>query len=344
VLVHRLGAVGQLERLLTAGSLRHATSLWGKSLIDESNPGYLGVYAGAVTEPAVRSAIEDASVLVVAGVLFTDLNSGFFTQHLPRARTVELAAKVASVGAATFAPVAMPAALDRLTTLVAGRPRATGPAEERPRPAATGRDPVSADGAPLTQARLWDAVADHLRPGDIVLADQGTAFYGMATHRLPPDVTFIGQPLWASIGYTLPALLGACAARPGRRGVLLIGDGAAQMTVQELSAVLRARLRVLVVVVDNAGYTVERAIHGPEAPYNDIAAWDWAQLLPALGPVASARAYRARTTAELADALAAADAAPDGVTLIQATVPRLDVPPLLAELARAASSANRLGS
>jgi TPP-dependent 2-oxoacid decarboxylase len=48
-------------------------------------------------------------------------------------------------------------------------------------------------------------------------------------------VTFIGQPLRASIGYTLPALLGACLAVPQRRGILLIGDGAAQMTAQELS-------------------------------------------------------------------------------------------------------------
>ena len=97
----------------------------------------------------------------------------------------------------------------------------------------------------------------------------------MAPHRLPADVMFVGQPLWASIGYTLPALLGACTAQPGRRGVLLIGDGAAQLTVQELATVLQQRLPAVVVVVDNDGYTVERAIHGPDEPYNDITHWDW---------------------------------------------------------------------
>jgi TPP-dependent 2-oxoacid decarboxylase len=59
-------------------------------------------------------------------------------------------------------------------------------------------------------------VTRFLRPGDIVLADLGTSFFGAATHRLPRDVTFIGQPLWAAIGYALPALLGACMACPDR--------------------------------------------------------------------------------------------------------------------------------
>lgn len=98
-------------------------------------------------------------------------------------------------------------------------------------------------------------------------ANAGTPFFGMVPHRLPQQVDFFGQPLWASIGYALPAMLGACLARPGRRGVLLIGDGAAQMTVQELSTMIRQGTRALVLVVDNDGYTTERAIHGPDEPY-----------------------------------------------------------------------------
>ena len=162
----------------------------------------------------------------------------------------------------------------------------------------------------------------------------------MGTQRLPADVTFIGQPLWASIGYTLPALLGACTACPGRRGVLLIGDGAAQMAVQELSSVLRAGLHAIVIVVDNDGYTVERAIHGPEAPYNDIAGWEWTRLPAVFAPSTDACAYRVGTVGELITALGAANRAATGLTLIQAVVPRLDVPELLTTLAQAANRAN----
>ncbi|WP_328305589.1 thiamine pyrophosphate-dependent enzyme [Actinomycetospora sp. NBC_00405] len=173
-----------------------------------------------------------------------------------------------------------------------------------------------------------------LRSGDIVLADQGTSFYGMAPHRLPAGVTFVGQPLWASIGYTIPALLGTCTARPGHRGVLLVGDGAAQMTATELATVLRERIPAVIVVVDNDGYTVERAIHGPDESYNDITAWDWPALARALGGGDQLDASRVRTVGDLRAALAGASAHPERVTLVQAVVPRDDVPDLLAALTR----------
>ncbi len=342
LLVHRLGSetVASLYRLLDAGPLRHATTLWGKSLVDESNPRYLGIYAGAASDAVVRAAVENAPVLVVAGVQFTDLNSGFFTQHIPRTRTIELGATIASVGAATFAPVGMAAALDRLATLARARRRASPSRSVAPPPAPVGSDGGTPRDTPLTQAALWNAVADHLRTGDIVLADQGTSFYGMATHRLPREVTFLGQPLWASIGYTLPATLGACLAQRGRRGVVLIGDGAAQMTVQELSTMLHLGLPLLVIVVDNDGYTVERAIHGPEEPYNNLPRWAWTQLPAVLAPGREAYACRAETVGELDDALLHADSHPGGVTLVQACVPRMDVPELLSALTRSLSHAD----
>ena len=340
LLVHRLGATAQLRALLDAGPLVHATTLWGKSLVDESDPRFAGTYAGAAGDDATRRAVEDADALIVAGVQTTDLNSCMFTQRTDRARTIEVGGTSASVGWATFGPVELPRALAALVPVVASLPgRATAPAPSVP--AAPAAPAAVDENAALSQEALWNAVSAFLRPGDIVLADQGTSFYGMATHRLPRDVTFIGQPLWASIGYTLPALLGACTARPGRRGVLLIGDGAAQMTVQELATVVRGNLPAVVVVVDNDGYTVERAIHGADQPYNDISRWDWTRVpeLFAAGPGASA--VRAETVGELAAALEGAQARPDRFTLIQAVVPRADVPPLLQGLTRALSQANR---
>ena len=246
-----------------------------------------------------------------------------------------MGAAIGSVGAgparraATFAPLELPTALAALQPLVAGLDRSTpaGPATPEPTP-----EPA-ADDAPLSQDALWQETAQFLQAGDIVLADQGTCFYGMAPHRLPADVTFVGQPLWASIGYTLPALLGACTAQPGRRGILLIGDGAAQLTAQELATVLQQRLPAVVVVVDNDGYTVERAIHGPNEPYNDIAHWDWTRLPAALGGTGVITA-RVGTVGELGRALELADANRGAITVVQAFVPADDVPPLLASLTR----------
>jgi alpha-keto-acid decarboxylase len=338
LLTHRVGGREVLRELLDAGPVPHATDVWSKSLVDESVEHFVGTYAGAASAEEVRAAVEDAAALIVAGVYFTDLTSGFFTQRITRSRTIELGARTASVGAATFSPVELPTALAALVPLVrelAARGGVTAP------PHAPAPTPGAADAAePLSQDALWAEVAGFLREGDVVLADQGTAFYGASTHRLPSGVTFIGQPLWASIGYTLPATLGACLAQPDSRGVLLIGDGAAQLTVAELGTIVREGLAPLVVVVDNDGYTVERAIHGPTEPYNDITRWDWTAAPAMFAPGGGARACRAETVGELRAALSAAREDPTTLAVVQAVVPRDDVPQLLADLTKALGQAN----
>lgn len=328
LLVHRLHAVGELEALLAADVVPHATLMWGKSLLDESSPNFLGIYAGAASAEPVRAAIEDAPVLVTAGVVFTDMVSGFFSQRINPGRTIDIGQYQSSVGDDVFAPLEMGAALAALTEILIGRgvtspPVAAPPAEPPP--------PTPAREEPLTQQMVWDRLCAALTPGNVVLADQGTSFYGMADHRLPHGVTFIGQPLWGSIGYTLPAALGAGLAHPERRTVLLIGDGAAQLTVQELGTFSREGLSPVIVVVNNDGYTVERAIHGEAAPYNDIVGWSWTDIPHALG-VANHLAFRAQTYGELDDAFTAAATHQDRMVFVEVMLPRLEIPRLLGQL------------
>jgi alpha-keto-acid decarboxylase len=333
LLVHRLNAVGKLEALLAADVVPHATLMWGKSLVDESAPEFLGIYAGAASAEPVRRGIEDAPVLVTAGVVFTDMVSGFFSQRIDPTRTIDVGVQQSTVGSQVFAPLEMEAALEALTSILIRRGITSAQVVST-------SDDVTVDtpdrNEPLSQKVLWDRFCAALTPGNVVLADQGTSFYGMATHRLPRGVTFIGQPLWGSIGYTLPATLGAGLAHRDRRPVLLIGDGAAQLTVQELGTFSREGLSPVIVVVNNDGYTVERIIHGKTAPYNDIVAWNWAGIPDALG-VTNHLTFRAQNYGELDDAFVAAAGNRDRMVLIEAVVPRLDVPDLLEDLAKPTS-------
>ncbi|MBU8823544.1 alpha-keto acid decarboxylase family protein [Mycolicibacterium goodii] len=336
VLVHRMGCVEELGKLLAADTVPHATLMWGKTLVDESSPNFLGIYAGSASEGSVRDVIENAPVLVTAGVLFTDMVSGFFSQRIDPARTIDIGVNQSMVAGQVFAPLDMAAALDVLTAILTER-GIESPA--LPPPAAPERHAPPARDAALTQHALWDRLSEALTPGNVVLADQGTSFYGLAGHRLASGVTFIGQPLWASIGYTLPAAVGAGLADRDRRTVLLIGDGAAQLTIQELGAFGREGLTPVVVVVNNDGYTVERAIHGVTAEYNDITGWRWTELPAALG-VPDALTFRCRTYGELDDALTVAAETQDRMVFVEVMLERMDIPPLLSELAQSASAAN----
>lgn len=336
LLVHRLQAVPELEALLEADVVPHATLMWGKSLVDESSPNFLGIYSGSSSPEPVRRGIEEAPVLVTAGVQFTDLVSGFFSQTINTACTIDIGPHQSVVAGNVFAPLDMRAALQALASVLQRRGVRSDPL---PIPAVAGPAVPPGRSQLLTQKTLWDSVAGALTPGNVVLADQGTSFFGMAEHRLPSGVAFIGQPLWASIGYTLPATLGAGLAHPERRPVLLIGDGAAQLTVAELGCLARENVPAVIILVNNGGYTIERAIRGEHAYYNDIVEWQWLDLPAALG-ARGHLAFRAENHGQLDDALTTAAANRDKMIIIEVLVPRMDLPPVLTDLVHAAAAAN----
>ncbi|RKT57311.1 alpha-keto acid decarboxylase family protein [Saccharothrix australiensis] len=345
-LVDRCHARAELAALLAAGRFPHAVLIAGKTVVDESRPGFLGLYAGAMSDDRVRSTIDRADPLIRAGVLLTDMATGKFTHEFDPDKGIDLGPTTARVDGVAFPGVPLAAALDVLTELVRGRPPGeapvTAPADRRaPAPARPAEFPttlkdavvalgrkVCGPGIPLTQSYLWQAVGESLRPHHTVYADNGTALMGIADRRFPGGARFVAQPLWASIGYCIPALLGAQLADPSRRGVLLIGDGSAQLTAPELGTVDRHPVKPIVVLVNNDGYTIERITHGLRAPYNEVARWRWAALPAALG-VRNPLVLSARTRGQLDRALARATSATDRFVLIEVFVGKDDVPPPL---------------
>jgi indolepyruvate decarboxylase len=231
---------------------------------------------------------------------------------------------------ADVAGAPVPAPVGRLPQ--AGREAYAGPAVLTAFAEHAGRVP----GGPLTQRSLWTSVQEFLRPGDLLIADQGTAFYGAAGLTMPDDAQLVGQPLWASLGWSVPAALGASLAAPDRRVVLIAGDGAMQQTAPELGTLLGQGLVPVVIVLNNGGYTTERAVGYSGAEYDDIPAWDWTALPTAVGPARGTVTLRARTRDELAWALVAAGyhAGAGRPVLIEAVLGADDTPPMLRELSR----------
>ncbi|GCD43478.1 alpha-keto acid decarboxylase family protein [Streptomyces paromomycinus] len=334
----RFGLRGPLAGLLAAAPVRSAVFSSGKGVLDETAPGFVGPYTGEISDKRARAAVEDADCLILVGAPVSDSVTGGFSHHFAPERTIELRPGRASAGRGVFEGIAMADAVGGLAGLLRdlGLPEPEGYGE----PFAY---PDEAPGARLTQRQLWSAVGSFLPEGSVLVAEQGTAFYGAQEVPLPVDGRFVGQPLWGSIGYTLPATLGTELAAPDRRSVLVIGDGSLQLTAQELGTMTRYGAAPVVVVVNNDGYTVERAIHGATASYNDIAAWDYTALPAAFGAGPGTVAVRVETPAELADALALAARTPDELVLIEAVLPREDAPELLTALAQRFAEQNAYG-
>lgn len=332
-LAYRYGLAPMLQAWVSEQPLAHASMLMGKGLFNEQHPGFVGTYSGKASEEAARQAIEDADVTLCIGTRFTDtLTTGFSHQIAPE-KSIELQPFSARVGKRWFSGVPMAQAAQALREI--GSSLADGWEPVPPRAALKS----DAAGGALTQSSFWQTLQASLRPGDILLADQGTASFGAAGLTLPEDAVLLVQPIWGSIGYTLPAAYGAQTARPDRRVILIIGDGAAQLTIQEMGSMLRDGLKPVILLLNNDGYTVERAIHGPEQRYNDISAWNWTLLPQALGVDGQSQSWRVSQAVQLHEALERV-VTPPQLTLIEVMLPKQDIPPLLRAITQALEARN----
>ncbi|MEU6773244.1 alpha-keto acid decarboxylase family protein [Streptomyces sp. NPDC046759] len=326
-LADRFGVRAELAELVAAGRIPNATLSMGKGVLDESARTFVGTYCGAASSERVLAAVEQADVLLSVGVRFSDSTTAF-SHRVDAARTIDVQPFATHIGDQVFAPLPMRDAVRALTAVLAESGRSWARPDLPPASADRLAGDASRDSTDaLRHATLWPAVQSFLREGDTVVAELGTSLFGAQAMRLPAGATFIGQPLWASIGYTLPAALGAQLAAPGRRTILLIGDGSAQVTAQELGTHLREGCTPIVLLLNNGRYTIENVLHGGERRYNDIPRWNW-RLLPAAMGGESAVTLRASTPAELSTALARA-ADPADLVLLEALLPPSDVPDVL---------------
>lgn len=333
VLALRFGQQSVLNQWMDAVPIPHATLLMGKGLFNEQQPGFAGTYSGGASSPQTREAIEEAEVIICIGTCFTDTITAGFTHRIANENSIEIQPFAARVGERWFSDIDMQEAVASLITL--SRDFSAQWQTWQSRKSA----PSVVDNGHLTQRHFWHMLEKHLRPNDIVLADQGTAAFGIAALSLPTGASLIVQPLWGSIGFTLPAAFGAQTAQPDRRVVLVIGDGAAQLTIQELSSMLRDGQRPLILLLNNEGYTVERAIHGPEQRYNDISLWNWTQVPQALNLDCQAECWKVSNASQLNDALARAERG-DKLTLLEVMLPKMDIPPLLKAVTQALEARN----
>ncbi|HFZ8115617.1 TPA: alpha-keto acid decarboxylase family protein [Salmonella enterica subsp. enterica serovar Saintpaul] len=330
-LAGRFGLRPLLQRWMAETPIAHATLLMGKGLFDEQHPNFVGTYSAGASSKEVRQAIEDADRVICVGTRFVDTLTAGFTQQLPAERTLEIQPYASRIGETWF-NLPMAQAVSTLRELCLECAFA-------PPPTRSAGQPVRIDKGELTQESFWQTLQQYLKPGDIILVDQGTAAFGAAALSLPDGAEVVVQPLWGSIGYSLPAAFGAQTACPDRRVILIIGDGAAQLTIQEMGSMLRDGQAPVILLLNNDGYTVERAIHGAAQRYNDIASWNWTQIPPALNAAQQAECWRVTQAIQLAEVLERL-ARPQRLSFIEVMLPKADLPELLRTVTRALGARN----
>ncbi|VIO72967.1 Alpha-keto-acid decarboxylase [Bradyrhizobium ivorense] len=329
-LVARSRLEASMQAVIDSSGLPFATMLLDKSVLDESQPGYIGMYAGRLLDEDVCQFVESCDVVLAVGVVFSDLNTGAFTAHLDPARLISIGLHQVTLRGRTYHGIEM---ADVLTLLSKRLTRRRQPACVR---ATSVRAASGDDSAPITAAALYPRWNMFIRPNDIVVAETSTVSMGLGFARLPRGATFYNQALWGSIGWATPAALGAAVAAPGSRVLLITGEGSHQFTAQEIGQFGRLGLKPVIFVLNNGGYTLERLLCGdPGASYNDIAPWRYAELPRVLG-CDGWMTSRVATCGELDQALKRANSAEGGVYIEVVTAPD-EAPPFPLRLRDAAT-------
>ena len=270
--IHRFGLQPALVHLVNRSGYPVAATLLGKSVISEMHPQYLGIYEGAMGREDVRRAVESADCVLIIGAPLTDIDMGIFTAHLDESRVVNAISERITIRHHHFQDVWLG---DFIRGLAAARLR------RRPKRAAVRKAALAAfrpqPQRPITVRRFFERMNAFLADDSVVIADIGDSLFGAADLTIHRSTEFISPAYYTSMGFAVPAAVGAQFAKPSLRPIVFVGDGAFQMTGQELSIVARHRLNPIVFVLNNKGYATERFIL--EGPFNDIHEWSY-HLIP----------------------------------------------------------------
>ncbi len=282
------GATEQVRALADLG-IRVLTTVNGKGVLDETHPAALG--AGIRLE-AAHTLLNEADVLLVVGSELgdSDLWGGVVAPGGSGRTVVRVDLDPAQLHKNVAADVAVAGdagvVLRDLVDVLRSKGFAARSVPEEDRQAVEAA--ASADAGPW--AEIQRVLAAALPADTVVAGDSSQVTYYGTVHYWPftPDNRLLYPTGYATLGYGLPAAIGAKVADPRRPVVAVFGDGAAMFSIQELITATEQRLAIPVVIVDNGGYAeireqmVDRGIE-PQAV--DLYRPDIAALATAIGAI-----------------------------------------------------------
>ncbi len=320
--VHRFGLQEMLLRLAERANIPIASTILGKSVVGEEHPLYLGVYEGAMGREDVRLYVEESDCVLLLGVFMTDVNLGIYTARLELARAIYATSEKLTIRFHTYEDVMLH---DFLSGLVEA-PLTRHEPGEIPHP-----EPVveftAESGQKVTVRRLFQCLNAFLTKEMVVIADIGNALFGAADLLIRHRTEFLSPAYYTSMGFAVPAGIGAQLANPELRPLILVGDGAFQMTGVELATAARFGLNPIVVVLNNHGYGTERQMQ--EGPYNDILNWNYFRIPEFIG---AGRGFLVETEDQLERALISAQRDTENFCLLDVQMEPMDRSPALERL------------
>ncbi|WP_031485116.1 alpha-keto acid decarboxylase family protein [Maridesulfovibrio frigidus] len=277
-LISRYNLQSETQHIIEKAGLPFTSMFMGKGTLSEQHPNFIGIYNGHILAEDVCEIVENSDLVVSFGTIRSDINTGAFTVKIDPVGEISIHPDHVHIGHAIYENVLISDVIKALAPLITQKE--LNAAHE----VISLGDPKGAPEDEITPESLYPRIEKFFRSGDIIIAETGTASMGLVTAKLPEGTTFYNQTLWGSIGWATPAAFGAAMADPDRRVILITGEGAHQLTVQEISQFGRFGLKPVIICLNNDGYLIERMLcEDPYIYYNDLAQWNYSKLPQAFG-------------------------------------------------------------
>ena len=318
--VQRFGLRDAVLRLAERLRIPVTSSFLGRGVFPTRHPQFIGTYLGAVSPQPMRQLVEGSDCLLLLGERLSDVSLGVSADLLRGHELITVTARDVFAGDRHYRDTSIEQLVDRLLAAPA-LPVAAEPVR------AVGTDVSPEIFDPFKQDEsikirhvinlLNEFIKEH--PEMPLIADTGDALFSSVDIRANEC---IAPAYYGTMGFSIPAALGVQIAS-GRRPLVLVGDGAFQMTGSEISRARQYRCNPIVVLLNNTRWEMLQAFF-PQARYNDTVTWPFAKLADLWG----GRGIRAFTPRQFSDALRAAH---DGehFSLIEVALQKGDVSPIL---------------
>ena len=313
--LHRHGLTSLAVAIAEKFNIPMAATLLSKSIISENHPLYIGVYSGGLSEQVTQDYVEGSDCLILMGAFLSDVFMGMHTATLDRKRTILANTEKTRIGLHSYENVLFKDFLEGL--------------KAKDIPARHFKNPYHiAEAKPLAEKEQSDALSSesffrilglHMDKTTTLVCDTGDSLLGAIGLRTSQSNNFLSDAYYLSMGFAMPAAIGAMVAGPEDRVIAIIGDGAFQMTGIEISTAAKYKMNPIVCILNNDGYGTQR--HIIDGPFNNIHRWEYAKLRDVLN---YGKSYKVTTKGELDKALAQAVKESDTMHLIEVIIPRDD--------------------
>jgi indolepyruvate decarboxylase len=326
--IHRFGLQDQLMQFAERAEIPIAATILGKSVVDETHRLYCGLYEGAMGREEVTRFVEDSDCILLLGAFMTDINLGIYTAQLEIRNCIYATSEHLQISYHHFPQVPLADFLDRLIQAHPKPAHRAIPAELHVKSL---HDFKMEPNRPLEVSRIVSRLNSQIDAQTIVIADIGDSLFASSELVIHERTDFLSPAYYTSMGFAVPAALGACVAKPDDRVVVIVGDGAFQMTGQEMSSLIRFGHNPIIIVLDNHGYGTERFLQKGTWKYNEIAVWNYSKLPEVYG---GGQGHLVNTESEFDRALTTAWADRSQLHLIHAKLVEGDASQTLLRLAQ----------